>query len=639
MKRFVKTTRGLAAGLALIGVTAQQSAAQFVTTNNFQAPPAAARGYASQPVPAYAAPPQANYAAPAYAYPRVAQTAELPSPAEALNAAAPAVTPAYAAPVQAPAPTYAAPVSPAPATMPSSYTQPTAQYAQPTNHYTQPTAHAAYPVASSTGCASGNCGTPTYSAPVANYSSCQPAAGCDTGSCYTAAPACDIGCAAPAPRRQWFAGIYGLYLDRADDASKRAVAYMTDTAGWAPPTPDYYPTSTDPTLFTSDAGRDGLWGAEIRFGSTFGSDPCACSQPFAWEVGYWALDDDSSSATLLYPGTVEIGNTQRIYQIGSYGPLNVDLDGAGATWVDRPFYGDDGMPASRDLDANDVRIVGVRVRQRFQAQNLELNFWRFGTPTAAPSLGGGCGALGGACGGGACGAGSCGAGSCGVSSCGPGACGSASCAPCRPPRRFFINGLAGIRYLRVDDDFGLDQQFTLVDTDPASPTYGDPPSGWPTGYESFPVDDNSAIFSDYEADNELVGFQLGCSMNWLVGCRWNVFADTNFGIYGNNAEVYKRVYGGGDSYVTFANGGGAAAVRGSETNVAFVGELRAGLGYQVSCNCRLTAAYRFFGIGGVALGGEEFQNTVWTNAETASHIDTNNSIVLHGLQTGVEYKY
>lgn len=638
MKRFVKTTRGLAAGIALFGVTAQQAAAQFVAVNNYQAPPAATQGYGAPPV-------QQQYAAPGYGYPRVAQTAELPTPAEAIKSAAPATAPqvAPAAPAAqpayaAPAMSYSAPVTPAPATTPSSYSQ--------------PVSHGSYPVASS-GCATGNCGGATsYAAPAAvQYNNYQPSGcttgGCDTGSCYTgatygAAPACDVGYSAPAPRRQWFAGLYGLYMNRAGDQGKAAVSSMLDTTGFTAPNV-YYPTANDYTLFTTDADTDGTFGGEVRFGSTFGCDPCACTQPFAWEVGYWALNDDSGSATMILPGVVSAANTQRIYGHRRYDGIRHDLDGAGATWTERSlsdYY--DPIPADGDPYANDVRVVGVRVRQRFQAQNLELNFWRFGAPAVAPAFGSGFGGVAGACGGGSCGAGSCspcGTGSCGVGSCGAGSCGiGGGGAACRPPRRFFINGLVGIRYLRVDDDFGLDIQGVPVDVPPA-PTAGSPPAGWPTGYESFPLDDPSVVFQDYEADNELVGFQLGSSMNWLLGCRWNVFADTNFGIYGNNAQVSKRIYSGGGATTTFLNGGGVVNVRGSENNLAFVGELRAGVGYQVSCNCRLTAAYRFIGVGGVALGVEEFQNTDWSNPTTASHIDTNNSIILHGLQTGVEYKF
>jgi len=649
MKRLVQSTRSVLAGVALFGATAHQATAQFAAVNNYApARPATApnygpAGYAAQPNPeaayqgyvaptpsrapapaqapaapvtAYRAPaiayqqPAPAYAAPAYAYPRVAQAAELPAPTETLQAEqpeAPTSPDAYGAPSA----NYSAPVTQAPAA-PMQYE----------GSYAQPTGHASYPPASDA-CATGDCEA-GYAPTTVGYGAYDNgyAPACDP------APACDLGVARP--KRQWFAGVYGLYLDRAGDDAKRMVAYMTDTGVWTPPPgdPGYYPMPSDPTLFTADAGDDGQFGGEIRFGSTFGCDPCGCGQPFAWEVGYWALDDDSSSATLILPGTLSSTNTQRLYSTFDYSGLMADLDGAGTTWDNRPIYQDDGMPADRDTDANDVRILGVRVRQRFQVQNLELNFWRFGTPAAAPSCGIGCYD--------SCNTG-CDTGACGVTGCGPQAC--APCQPCRPPRRFFINGLAGVRYLRVDDDFGLDWQQAPVDTDPASPTYGDPPSGWPATYSGLSMDDNSVFFSDYEADNELVGFQLGCSMNWLFGCRWNVFADTNFGVYGNNAEVYKRVYGGGASVVTWANGGGPVAVRGSETTVSYVGELRAGLGYQVSGNCRLTAAYRFIGIGGVALGVEELQNTVWANPEVASHIDTNNSIILHGLQTGVEFKY
>lgn len=685
MKRLIQLSYGLAAG-ALLAVPSGV-AAQFVAATNYPqayqqtapsypsaapqgyaavpgqraiAPPSygaaqpvanqpSPAGYATQPAPAYTTQPAPAYAspaapayiaqsanaqrfaapgygAPAYAAPRMAQASELPAPAEAVGSMAPEITPAQRAPATS--------VAPSAMSYGGSYTQ-------HTNHV-QPSYAAPMGVPASAGCATGNCGGGYTAAPAPATS--YGYGGCDTGSCATGncgaasygnvgyescygapAPACDVGCA-PVRKRQWFAGVYGLYLNRVGDQGKAAVAYLTDTATF---TGNYYPNASDPTLFTVAADNDGQFGAEIRFGSTFGNDPCNCNQPFAWEVGYWGLDDDSSSSVLALPGSLSAANTMRLYSQYNYRGLNADLDGAGTDWADRPMYLDDGEPADADLYATDVRLLAVRVRQRFTMQNLELNFWRFGTPTTAAGCGVGLGG----------GAGACGGGSCGVDACG--GCAPVACAPARPPRRFFINGLAGVRYLRVDDDFGLDQRFAIVNT--TAPNQGEVPTGTPTGgwvdtYDSFP-NDNQTIYSDFEADNELVGFQLGCSMNWLVGCRWNVFADSNFGIYGNNASVYKRVYGGGASQITYANGGGEASVRGSETNVAFLGELRAGVGYQVSCNCRLTAAYRFIGVGGVALGVEEFQNTDWTNASTAAHIDTNNSIVMHGLQTGVEYKY
>ncbi|QDT70521.1 hypothetical protein MalM25_34690 [Planctomycetes bacterium MalM25] len=654
MRRFFQATGATLAALAILGTTSERAAAQFVSVNNYQAAPQAtaqqpspapqpvyqvasrpaygatayqpaATAYppvqpapaavyshqtptytAAQPTPAYAAPTAPT--APVAAYPRVAQAAELPTPSEVVTApAATTPTPTYSA-----TPSEATPTSGA---MPydGGYQQQGAtSYATPTASYGA-TNHGAVSYGSA-GCATGDCNT------TSGYAGYDHA--CATPAC-DAAPACNL---APCrPRRQWFAGIYGLYLNRAGDASKRAVSYMTDTTGWTAGN-DYYYSSGDPILFTADASNDDFFGGEIRFGSTFGCDPCACGQPFAWEVGYWGIDDGEDVATLILPGTVGPTYFERIYTLNNYNGLYTDLDGGGATWANRPIYDDNGDPADGDLSANDVRILGMRARQSFSVQNLELNFWRFGTPTAASPCGIGGGGIASACG---VGGGACGGGSCGVDACG---CGPAACAPCRPPRRFFVNGLVGLRYMRVDDDFGLDWQFTTVDGT------GNPPSGWPTAYESFPADDNSVIFSDYDATNDLVGFQLGCSMNWLVGCNWNFFCDSNFGIYGNDAQVNKRVYGGGASVVTFQDGSPASVV-GDDTTVAYVGELRVGVGYQVTCNCRLTAAYRFIGIGGLALGAEEYQSTEWSNAVLASHIDANNSIILHGLQAGVEYKY
>lgn len=649
MKRFIQSTRGLAMGLVLAG-GAQQATAQFVAVNNYQAPQQVAvpaTSYQAPPAGQYTAAPYspaqyapAQYSAtqptappayatqPSYGYPRVAQAGELPTPAETV---APSVEPVT-------------PVTPA---------VPYTAGHQHATTYSQPMSYSA--PSASAGCATGQCGTSYSSAPVATYATpvsgdcgatygggCY-SQGCDYGSC-DAAPACSV--SAPVRRRQWFGGIYGLYMERAGDQSKAAVAYLTDTAAWTPPVgaTGYYMQPSDTCLHTTDAGYDSMFGAEIRFGSTFGGDACGCAPTCAWEIGYWALGDDESSAQLTLPGAVSSTYTPRLYSLYNYNGLYADLDGAGTDWTNRPIYTDDGRPASLDLFDSDVRILGVRVRQRFSMQNLELNFWRFGTPTCAPSLGGGRIASRLHSGAAACGVGSYGGGCdpCGYDSCGVGAgCAPVACAPSRPPRRFFINGLMGVRYLRVDDDFGLDWQFADVDV-PPSGNAGNVPvrtPPWTASYTGFPADSNQVIFSDYEAENELVGFQLGCSMNWLVGCKWNVFADTNFGIYGNNADVYKRVYGGGASEVTFYNGGGAAVAHGSETTVSTLGELRTGVGYQVTCNCRLTVAYRLMGITGVALGAEEFQNTNWSNAETASHIDVNNSIVVHGLQTGVECKY
>lgn len=628
MYQLVKAMRGFAVGAALV-VSAAPATAQFAAVNNYQ-PSAPARQQ-----PAYQQPPQAQYqqpvqyqppaqysyqqqppqaqyqpttsqpmtpqsqAAPAYVpsvastqvyaprtygFPRVAQSNELPSPTESVTP--PAV------------PTPAAAMTPAPSTYHESYAQPTQGYATGDG-------------------ARGNWGV-DYASGYNNG-----AASCDVG-CPTEAPACDLGCGYPsAPRRQWFAGIYGLYLTRAGDEPDQPVAYLETNQNAFLAGTDRFPRRGLSTLSTADANDSGIVGAELRFGSTFGCDPCNCMQPYAWEVGYWALDTDEGSALLRLPGVVATGTSERVYTLHHFDGLRVDRDCDETVFTSTDLFEDDGNPAGRD---SETRILGIRVRQRFTVQNLELNFWRFGTPCA----------VGGCCGGGACAPSACdtGSGSYGMSGYG----GYGACAPCRPPRRFFFNGLAGVRYMRIDDDFGMDWQFTSVDS---TGTPNRLPLIERDRFDGIRRDDNSVIFSDFEADNELIGFQLGGSMNWLCGCRWNFFADTNFGVYGNNASVTKRVYGGGESDVWFAEDGGGevAQVTGSKTAPAYVAELRTGVGYQLTCNCRLTAAYRFMGIGGLALGAEEYQSTNWANSAYASRIDTNNSIILHGLQTGVECKY
>ncbi|TWT46534.1 hypothetical protein [Botrimarina hoheduenensis] len=622
------TTRRLAAAaaLAVAGGSVTPALAQFVTANNYQAAPAqtAPQGVyrPAQPVygaqPSYAAPPayaqqsygqqsygqpasgQPGYSQPGYGAPqyRVAQT--LPEPVEPI--AAPESNPS-------PQPTLYAPV---PLSGPVQHYEQAPQMTY--GHEGQPMHASAY---GQQGCATGDCNQgvswDTYT---------QAGPGCDGGAAYGAAPcapACNL---APArPRRQWFAGVYGLYMER-DNPGKAATAVtIQDESSITTP---YYPPTTENFLFTTAADIDPQWGGEIRFGSTFGNDPCGGCQPFAWEIGYWALNDDESQATTLITSPLSPAADPRIYGMIDYSGLEYDRDSAGGAWSYRPMndYVDHQMPVE-NAAPNDIRVVGVRVRQNFQVQNLELNFWRFGCPVEVGGLGVGGGRLmGGA------------ANACGVSGCGPDACGGGSgCAPCgRPPRRFFINGVAGVRYLRIDEDWQNAVQFSTVDGT------GTPIAGEPTAYTGFPIDDDNVLFHDIETQNQLVGFQLGCSMNWLVGCKWNLFADSNFGVYGNDIDVYQRVYSGGGGTVRFVGDATNAAIRASRQDVSFLGELRAGVGYQVSCNCRLTAAYRLIGISGVALAVEQIPAS-FANSELLTHIDSNDSLVLHGLQTGVEWKY
>lgn len=504
---------------------------------------------------------------------------------------------------------------------------------------------ASYPAASGCGCNSAQ--------PAANWEGYMPAAseGCATGDCggyscdpggYYATGDCGYNggyasCAPARPARQWFAGFYGLYMGR-DNPGAYPSAYIVDSA----PAGTYYPQpGVDSFFYTDAADVDFTGGAEVRFGSTLGcaTDPCTgCTyQPCAWELGFWGLAEDSSFAEIT--DVDGYGGTTRIYGGINYAGLEYDRDGAsGGTYAYRPVndYYDYQMPID-STSTNDIRVQAVRVTQTFQVQNLELNFWRFGAPGVGAAsaysgggLGGGMvrGALGGGCGTGSCGTGACSTGcydTCGCDPCGGyGECG---CAPTVAPRRFFINGLFGVRYLKMDETF-RNAVFFANATDIAYPG-SMPTSGAGAG---------QVLFHDIEVDNDLVGFQLGCSMNCLVGCRWTLFCDTNFGIYGNQIDAYQRVYNpGGGGVVRFVETGGDAAVRSSKEDVAFLGEVRCGFGYQITPRIRLTNAYRAIAVSGVALSGSQIQTPV--NEAAFGYIDSNDSIIIHGYQGGIEFKY
>ncbi|MCO6046967.1 BBP7 family outer membrane beta-barrel protein [Aeoliella sp. ICT_H6.2] len=386
--------------------------------------------------------------------------------------------------------------------------------------------------------------------------------------------ACNTGCG-----RQWFFGAYALFMTR-DNPSYSRFAISADEATTYP----YYPTQQDVVLSTDNIEPQWQWGAEIRFGSTFGRpvscDPCGGSaqRPCAWEVVYWGLAEDDESAAIIDSLT----DTDRLFSVVNYNGLQFDRDGAaGGTYAaeELPTYFD-GI-YNPDLATGTVRLLGMRARQNFSVQNVELNFIRF-------PMGGG----------------------------------TAAC-----PSPLSVNAVCGVRYMKLDDDFQLAAMYSdsSVATDPVD-------------YVGFlPTDDNT-IFHDINVDNELVGFQFGGNMNYMVGCKLSLFCDTQMGIYGNSISSNQRVWAGGDGEVYLADGTSAAVVNSDKTDVSFMGELRAGVGYHLSNNCRWTTAYRVIAITGVALSTEQIP-TEWSGADYVGIVDSNDSIVLHGLQTGFEWKY
>ena len=438
----------------------------------------------------------------------------------------------------------------------------------------------------------------------------------------------------PSYDAQWFGGVYFLWMER-DNSSPVKLTARVDHATATDP---YYPVGTTTVLASPDF--DYRAGVEVRLGSTFsvggtcddgtscstghgygyngyGSNSCntcppACPDIFAWEVAWWGIDDDSDQVRYL-DATPTLADPIRIYGMVNFAGLEYDFDADGTyDSTVNTFYGYGlPIPAPPGAPAPDgyVIVLGQRVRQNFDAQNLELNFIRFPVCEAA------CGPC----------ASGCDAGGCGEYGYGAGACG---CEPACCPPAFSMYGSCGVRYFRADEEFQYANEY-----------------GYYTGgvidqaaFDGFTYDSPNELFYNIDVENHLVGAQLGWSMNYCVACKWNFFANSTFGVFNNHINHYQRMYSGGGGPVRFAQNGETFRVRSDKDDLAFLGELRLGGSYDFTCNWRGVAAYRAVAVTGVATSTDQIPSD-FTNREYVAIIDSDNSLIVHGLQVGVECRY
>ena len=410
--------------------------------------------------------------------------------------------------------------------------------------------------------------------------------------------------------RQWFGGVYYLFMDRTNPSDSR-LAVRFDTVG---PTYPYYPQSQTTILRTSDAEDGFRSGGEIRFGSTFGigsacdtcdsgcggyggcNSGCGCNacenQQYAWEAAWWALDKDVTTASYTDQAP---GDQIQIFGMKNFAGVLYDRTG-GNTYAPLNNYTNysDPVPAVPNTPPvdGDIRTVSVSVRTSFALDNIELNFLRLPMMCgcSAPACNSGCGY--GDCGGyGGCNSG------CG---CEQPCCGSA----------FTMTGLCGIRFLRIDDDFRFGDSYRF--------------------YDSVNGNTDATLNFDRSVDNLLTGFQWGENMNYCIACRWNIFLDSTFGVFDNHMNVYQHFsdnIGGNFAVPTY---------RSSKDDVAFLGELRIGGSYDISCHWRAVLAYRAVGITGIASSTDLPD---FTDVSDAQHINSDRSVVIHGVQAGVECRY
>jgi len=507
----------------------------------------------------YQQPANPQYTA-AITYPQVidAQVASpaLPQPADAL--------PQYIPPAS-PEQTYPAPgqsdVAPAAGS----------RQAAPTVSYSEPVEAPAYQSYVGSGYDTSRC--------AAAYNTFSTGASYATGNSGVCYPSASLG-----GGRQWFGGVYGLYMER-DGNPWKALAFSTlDTAA-----PGYYPADNEYVINLNDIDNDSFGGAEFRFGATFRRGgqlgcncDCCCGPRYAWEVAYWGLVEDDQ--TVRVNDLIADGN--RLYGMIDY--RGIEYDGGGGYRPVNDSY-DYGPPTQTPVVGADIiRVRSMTARNRFSAQNVEINLLRL------PILCGGCGcAAGGACD-------TCASGSCGV----------------RP--RYSLTTLFGARYMRLDEDFMFRTDFE----NETATTFG-------------------FLSHNIDVENHLVGAQLGCNGAYHLGCAgcWALHCSTNVGVYGNHMEVWNRMDAPVGGTVRLANGGNEPFnFRYDDGNVAVIGELRLGCSYKYSCNWRFFGGYRLLGISGVALAFDQIAPAN-ISPNQISYVDTDGSVFLHGLQAGVECTY
>lgn len=419
---------------------------------------------------------------------------------------------------------------------------------------------------------------------------------CDDNFGYGAIDGCD-GCESGT---RWFGGVYGLYMTRTQGPNRNYTAGI-DTGAISNP---YFPQPETVENYSDCAFLVPHWrgGVEVRLGATFGvgdscdygdcgdyggcnnsgygngcgGDPCGCQPCCQPCCQQYAWE-------VAWWGLE--GDVQQQFVDGPvvgtfryFGLVNyagLEYDDGGGSQPVNDYYNYQ-IPVT---GPGTETVLAQRVRTNFRAQNLELNFLRLPLLT--------------------------------------GCCSYDSCAPA-----FTLTGLCGVRYFRFDDDLEFGTEWATG----ANPTF----DGWHNG--------PNELFNDIQMENQLVGFQFGANMNYVVGARWNAFWDTNFGLYNNHISQWQRIYNPLNGAATFTQDGRDAVVNSTKNEVAFLGEMRLGGGYLITPNWRGVLAYRAIAVSGVALAPDQIKSDYSSWANTAL-IDSTGSLVVHGIQAGVECNY
>ncbi|MCA9245763.1 MAG: BBP7 family outer membrane beta-barrel protein [Planctomycetales bacterium] len=371
---------------------------------------------------------------------------------------------------------------------------------------------------------------------------------------------------------------------------------------------------------------------EQAMSSNWGGDCASCLPSACADYGYWfggvyglymtrdhsndlvISCDDAATNVLISTQDADMGwegGTEvrfgRTFCGGQYAweavywGIYPDGDGSEANvfWTDPRVTNQLGTHLSLDnldrgdaLGSVDTLVVGAerhKIRRDYEFHNVEINLLNLGTCGCYAPCGG----------------------------CNMGC--DAGCGGCCAPR-YNLSTFAGVRFMKLDESFQFASD--AVDT-------------------SFGTDLANENYYDVETQNFLIGVQLGSRGDLRWTDRFSTFGAINLGLYGNHMRQEQRVYNGLGQVATVNNGyydGAAYDIVETKNDVAFLGEARLGVSYQLSNCWQLTAGYRAVALTGVALATEQIPVN-FHDLDEARRINSNGSMILHGAFFGAEAKF
>ncbi len=186
------------------------------------------------------------------------------------------------------------------------------------------------------------------------------------------------------------------------------------------------------------------------------------------------------------------------------------------------------------------------------------------------------------------------------------------------PPRYELITLLGARFMRLDEDFWFRSDYERMDTNAL-------------GFVAYNV----------QTDNTMYGFQVGGNGVYRLGRsgRLSLHCNSAVGLYGNHIEVAQWIDSPTGGIVRFANGAtGTFLVESEKDDVSMVGEMRLGASYQGHRNWRIYGGWRVVGMTGLALATDQIP-PAFLPQSLLDQIALSGSIILRGLQTGMEFTY